>query len=260
MARRTHAAREARMTSKTALGRYLAAGLGATGLATVECEAAIVSIDIFNTGIPSQNISGVGAGINPNSSGNSPLAVQNSPFYGASFILSNFIGTGPYAARYQGFSGNFSGQDTVQFAAGTAFQSFPLKFTSGSIGSTLPFGQQWTSSPNRVQFARAYAPYFILSEAPDWGGGSYIGFRARPNDADPNWNYGYFEVTWNATSEQFQILSGAYESTVNTPIAVPEPSTVALTGIGALALGAGAIRRSRKARKAAADGTLAEAV
>jgi hypothetical protein len=32
------------------------------------------------------------------------------------------------------------------------------------------------------------------------------------------------------------------------PISVPEPSTVALAGIGALALGAGAIRRNRKAR------------
>jgi len=38
---------------------------------------------------------------------------------------------------------------------------------------------------------------------------------------------------------------------VNTAISVPEPSAIAMTGIGALALGAGAIRRSRKGRKAA---------
>jgi len=48
--------------------------------------------------------------------------------------------------------------------------------------------------------------------------------------------------------------------TLTSVSSVPEPSTVALAGIGALALGAGAIRRSRKARKAAAEGTLAEAV
>lgn len=35
------------------------------------------------------------------------------------------------------------------------------------------------------------------------------------------------------------------------PVAVPEPSSIALTSLGALALGAGAIRRSRKTRAAA---------
>ena len=101
--------------------------------------------------------------------------------------------------------------------------------------------------------------------APDWGANSFLGFRLNPTSVSPppeNVYYGYFEVTWNNTLNQFQVLSGAYESTPNTPIItpVPEPSAVALTGIGALALGAGAIRRSRKARKAAAKGTLADAV
>jgi hypothetical protein len=72
-------------------------------------------------------------------------------------------------------------------------------------------------------------------------------------------------VTWDNTLNQFQILSGAYETTPNTSILagavpVPEPSAVALAGIGALALGAGAIRRSRKARKAAAGGAVIAAV
>lgn len=44
-----------------------------------------------------------------------------------------------------------------------------------------------------------------------------------------------------------------------TPSAVPEPTAAALFGIGALALGGGAIRRSRKARRAAAGGTPVEA-
>jgi len=94
------------------------------------------------------------------------------------------------------------------------------------------------------------------------GAGSYLGFRARTSNLSNDWTYGYFQVTWNSTSQNFQIFSGAYESTVNTPITVPvpEPTGVALAGIGALALGAGAIRRSRKARKAAAEAALAEAV
>ena len=76
-----------------------------------------------------------------------------------------------------------------------------------------------------------------------------MGFRTAQN------NYGWLEVTWAAASDQFQILSGAYESTANTPIpigAVPEPTTIALTGVAALALGAGAIRRARKSRRESA--------
>jgi hypothetical protein len=87
-----------------------------------------------------------------------------------------------------------------------------------------------------------------------------LGFRIQDQFVPTNFYYGYLETTWNSTTNQFQILSGAYENTPNTAITVPEPSAIALTGIGALALGAGAIRRSRKARKAAAEGTLAEAV
>ena len=113
----------------------------------------------------------------------------------------------------------------------------------------------------RAQYS-SYGGYIPLSYAPDWGPGSFIGFRARPTDTSTNWTYGYFEVTWTNATNTFEVLSGAYESTLNTPIAVavPEPTGLALAGIGALALGAGAIRRSRKARKAAAEGSLAEAV
>jgi hypothetical protein len=65
-------------------------------------------------------------------------------------------------------------------------------------------------------------------------------------------NYGWLEVIWNNTSNQFQLVSGAYESTPNTPIVagVPEPSTIAAAGVAALAMGAGAIRRARRARSA----------
>jgi hypothetical protein len=113
----------------------------------------------------------------------------------------------------------------------------------------------------RAQYSNYYFGYIPLSYAPDWGPGSYIGFRARPTDTSTDWTYGYFEVTWTNATNTFEVLSGAYESTVNTAIAVqavvPEPSAIALAGVGALALGAGAIRKARKARKAAAEGSLA---
>jgi hypothetical protein len=54
-------ARKARIASKAALSRYLAAGLGATGLASVECEAAIVNLNISALGTPAQNMSAVNA-------------------------------------------------------------------------------------------------------------------------------------------------------------------------------------------------------
>lgn len=69
-------------------------------------------------------------------------------------------------------------------------------------------------------------------------------------------NYGWLEVTWNQSSTQFQLVSGAYESIPNTPIVagVPEPASIAASGMAALALGAGAIRRARRSRKAEAAG------
>ena len=95
---------------------------------------------------------------------------------------------------------------------------------------------------------------------------NFIGFRVAANGSGPllndatQFHYGYFQVTWTAALNEFRILSGAYESTVNTPITtVPEPTSAALIGVGALALGAGAIRRSRKARRAAAEETPVEA-
>ena len=58
------------------------------------------------------------------------------------------------------------------------------------------------------------------------------------------------EATWDGTD--FQFYSAAYESTPGVAIAagavaVPEPSTTALLGLGALALGA--VRKQRAARR-----------
>jgi hypothetical protein len=79
-----------------------------------------------------------------------------------------------------------------------------------------------------------------------------MGFRTSQN------NYGWLEVTWTASSNQFQILSGAYEDQVGVailagaggpgPAAVPEPGTWAAA---ALLAGGAAFMRWRKRAKVA---------
>jgi hypothetical protein len=83
------------------------------------------------------------------------------------------------------------------------------------------------------------------SISPNFNADNFMGFRIA-NGAD--WNYGYFEVTWDGTN--FEFLSGAYESTVNvaimTPsgggIGVPLPGAAGLAACGLLAAG----RRRRR--------------
>ena len=271
--RRSPSARKASAASKAALNRYLAAGLGATGLASVECEAAIVPVDITEIGSNKQNISGPNAGMPAGSSGNNSKEVLNFPVAGqhtagnpTDMTFFNVVYEGPY---YTFLDNGVKPGRAVEFATGGTFAS-PFRFTEAGtnlVGPTLPEGQMWTGNAYqyrgfslfRAQYSNYYG-YIPLSYAPDWGPGSFIGFRARPTDTSTNWTYGYFEVTWTNATNTFEVISGAYESTVNTAIAVqpvPEPSAIALAGIGALALGAGAIRRSRKARKAAVGGSLA---
>ena len=242
-ARRPKSARKARSASKAALGRYLAAGLGATGLASMECEAAIVNLDITNIG--GQDISGVNAGILPGDyqlykSVSDPFPTTPNQFYVSN---GHTWGAGP-------MTGLIGGQNTSFATAGS--YGTPRIFSEGQLVDGSPSNNFGTNNIYQSAFQGdatypgGVGPFSVPSIT---GPGNYMGFRSgQPG----NYIYGYFEVTWDQTSSEFQILSGAYESTLNTPIAVPEPSAIALTGIGALALGAGAIRRSRKARKVAA--------
>jgi hypothetical protein len=233
---RSKSARKAKSPSKPAIGRYLAAGFGVTGLATVESEAAIVNLDV-------SSISGVNGGLSPGGVTNFTGFVPATP--GTGFTVYNAFGS--YSQR------GVTQLSRVRFAAGPALAS-PTKFVAGNLVSSA---NSFPSSYYQSVFSTTYGAGGV---SPNFGPGSYLGFRIQDQFVPTNFYYGYLETTWNSTTNQFQILSGAYENTPNTAITVPEPSAIALTGIGALALGAGAIRRSRKARKAAAEGTLAEAV
>ena len=89
--------------------------------------------------------------------------------------------------------------------------------------------------------------------SPDWEGGSYMGFRTSQG------NYGWFEVTWTARSDEFQILSGAYESDPGVAILagaggaapIPEPGTWAAMAIFAGGAAFAGWRRRKSAKMAA---------
>ena len=223
------------------LAAYLATGIGAGLVATPVAEAAIVTIDITSTGF---GIDGVNAGV---SYGASTDASKNKPDFpisggGEMFVHNNSM-----------VKGIFSGYDL--FFASTPDFATPVKFTPNqSIDSSA----YWTGSA-RSAFKLSYfvPPYSIDEESPDFGPGSYMGFKTAQG------NYGWLEVTWAGATDTFQIYSGAYESVANVAIlagdtgggtsAVPEPGQVA-SSLLLLTLGAAgvAIQRQRAKKKQAA--------
>jgi hypothetical protein len=180
------------------LGAYLAAGLGAA--ATSTADAAIVNINIGPSGF---NIGGVNAGLALNSF----VYRDNFPLTGANTLL---VYNGSYS-RW-----GLNGYYYLSFANGGGYAS-PSKFSLGdSIGSSA----NWNNGPGFFQIFYAVSPNF--------GSGSYMGFRTAQN------NYGWLEVTWDSASQDFEILSGAYEDQAGVailagagagPAAVPEPGT-----------------------------------
>ena len=140
--------------------------------------------------------------------------------------------------------GIFSGSDLF-FASSSDFAT-PVKFTPNqSIDSSA----YWTDTV-RSAFKLSYMSY--NDESPDFGPGSYMGFKTAQG------NYGWLRVTWDSESEDFQIYSGAYESVANVAIlagdtgggtsAVPEPRQVA-SSLLLLTLGAAGVALNRRQAK-----------
>ena len=118
-----------------------------------------------------------------------------------------------------------------------------------SAGATI----DGTTSFNTSQYFTAFKSGSVT--AANFTTSDYVGFQFGTLG---NYNYGWLQTTWDGTN--FQINSGAYESTANVAIqagavAVPEPGTLTLGSLALLAGGGAAVRRYRKQRQSPSAST-----
>jgi hypothetical protein len=231
-------ARSRQFTAKQSarLGAYLAAGLGASTVATSTADAAIVNINIGPTGF---NIGGINGGI---AYADPSLAIDPFPMPGAGNLEINndYYRKGLYGASGFGFAFWGGLASPRNFAFGSLIGGPYASFTAGWGYLELSF---------RVRAYNFYTSSYYFAFSPNFGPGSYMGFRTAQG------NYGWLEVTWDSASLDFQILSGAYEDQVGVAIAagaevspIPEPGTwVAL----AVFAGGAAFTRWRQRRNEA---------
>jgi hypothetical protein len=206
---------------------YLAIGLSIGALATTT-EAAVIPIDV--SGISAVNGGAASGGFVP---------VENWPTSGAGRLLifngySGAVGLHLGSAAPGGIASDLSNASVRKFGAGSLIDS-----TTGGVAN-----YQGGFYPT------AFAA--LDTSVPDFGPDSFLGFK------DKFGRYGYIEVTWSATSRQFQVLSAAYESVagvgITTPsgAAVPEPDSNTLAGTAMLAMGSVAMLERRRRKRAAA--------
>ena len=120
----------------------------------------------------------------------------------------------------------------------------------GSTATPIAFGAGATIDANAGggSYDDTYETYFIgpfWATSPAFGPNSFLGFK------DSLGRFGYIEIEWNGV-DTFKIISAAYESdpgvAIQTPggEVVPEPTSMAIFGIGAL----GMAYRARRKRNA----------
>jgi hypothetical protein len=195
------------------LGTYLTITVGA-GTFAGTADAAIVNLDIGPSGL---DIGGVNGGV----------------VDGGAKTINPFPGGGKLDLYHEQKYKGFDGDDGLVFAINGNFAS-PRNFAANAvIGDSVPL---WSGNGVYSVFNS------VDDESPDFGANSFMGFRT------PNGNYGWLEVTWDSATDEFEILSGAYENVPSVAIlagamaAVPEPASV-LGTIGLLAGGAFVRRR-----------------
>ena len=211
---------------KTLLMLALVAGI--TSFAQ-NAQAELITINIGPTGF---NIGGTNGGV----ADGGFTSVFDFPILGDTLYILNKTQLGPLGSNI----GTGLQSDGLKFATGTN-SATPVNF---SLGASIGNGPTYEGFVNTLFV-------FSPSVSPDFGPGSYMGFKTSQN------NYGWLEATWNFTSEEFQILSGAYESRPNVAILagaaapIPEPGTWAAMAIFASGAAFAGWRRRNSAKVAA---------
>jgi hypothetical protein len=205
-------------------------------MTTAPSDAAVVAINLASLGAGSVDATGVNGGAGASNrivisdwlgAGSGSLRIWNgrSGLYGLEGILG---------------SGGINATHVLEFAwsanTPTPNSSSPAIFASGSsIGSASSFSSD--------EYQTAFRGGAV---SPDLGANSYMGFRFGPANGT-GWHYGYLEVTWTASTNQFFLISGAYESTADTAIAAgASPTPVPAPGAAALLAIAGVAGRRRR--------------
>ena len=232
-------------SGRMSLAAYLAAGVGLAGIAST-ADAAIVNINITDTRgdgntTTDDDISGVNGGLNAGTTRNI-LNWLGPSVTTSSFRLLNqaFIGSDYF---YHGISNGTGGTTIVEFALQQNSSASPRNFAAGA---TVDSTGLWSAARRSSVFVYYYNSFGPVS--PNFTAGSYMGFRF---GSGGNHNYGWLEVTWDGSTENWQILSGAYESTVNTAIVIPSANVPAPSPASLLALivGGAALRQWRRGRR-----------
>jgi hypothetical protein len=209
---------------KTLLMLALVAGI--TSFAQ-NAQAELITINIGSFGI---------GGINGGVASGTSLTINDFPISGNSMSINNNLST--FATGLNGI--------TLMFAAG-ASAATPVNFALNALidGDSDYFASEAGGGSSE----RSWFKFFAVS--PDFGPGSYMGFKTSQG------NYGWLEVTWTASSDEFQILSGGYESRPNVAIRaggaapIPEPGTWAAMAIFAGGAAFAGWRRRKSAKIAA---------
>ena len=218
------------VTRRLSMGAIL---LSCTIVSASSSEAAVVSLDLGASGL---NILGPNAGL---SAGTKRDVFLN----GLGGVNSSFDLRDNYSGMW-GLDPSANFEISIISNAATAN---PTNFATGqSIGGT----GNWATGGPATSFR--HGPSSGVS--PDFGANSFLGFRII-NGSD--YNYGYLEALWNSSTNTFELLSGAYESTANTAIlagaggggsggggggGVPLPGAAGLAACGLL----GVSRRRRR--------------
>jgi len=214
----------------TKIVRYATASWVLGKLYANESRAEIVMINV-GSGSGGFNINQVNGGLN---TAGSYIRKQNFPISGGGNLYLTYKFASGQAI---GLGGNIG----MALAVTSANFASVKKFSAGSsIGSSSSFNTNYNFTA--FQSNGVTAANFTTSD--------YVGFQF---GTAGNYHYGWLQTTWDGTN--FQINSGAYESTANTAILagavpVPEPGTLALSSLALLAGGGAAVRRNRKQRQA----------